>query len=164
MDRSRWNLVSTNLTEIIDKLHFGSSRTTWTTATYNVHTLTVWSTFESRKGLRKNIVQWYEHIILYYIMYYIKFLYLSTKSWRCIGEQRYSSTHSDLGTTSRWVVSFTHRPLYPQEKSPWYPLDSRLLYILYYIMHLQINTGGSFQGAMHPLRETDHSPPSKRRR
>jgi hypothetical protein len=24
------------------------------------------------------------------------------------------------------VVSFTHRPLYPQGKSPWYPLDRRL--------------------------------------
>jgi hypothetical protein len=24
------------------------------------------------------------------------------------------------------VVSFTHRPLYPQEKSPWYPLGRRL--------------------------------------
>jgi hypothetical protein len=29
----------------------------------------------------------------------------------------------DLGTR---VVSFTHRPLYPQGKSPWYPLDRRL--------------------------------------
>jgi hypothetical protein len=25
-----------------------------------------------------------------------------------------------------WVVSFTPRPLYPQEKSTWYPLDRRL--------------------------------------
>jgi len=25
-----------------------------------------------------------------------------------------------------WVVSFTPRPLYPQGKGPWYPLDSRL--------------------------------------
>jgi len=24
------------------------------------------------------------------------------------------------------VVSFTPQPLYPQEKSPWYPLDRRL--------------------------------------
>jgi hypothetical protein len=24
------------------------------------------------------------------------------------------------------VVSFTNRPLYPQGKSPWYPLDRRL--------------------------------------
>jgi len=36
---------------------------------------------------------------------------------------RYSSTHSWL---RRWVVSFTPRPLYPQGKSPWYPLDRRL--------------------------------------
>jgi hypothetical protein len=32
----------------------------------------------------------------------------------------------DLGTRCRWVISFTPRPLYPQGKSPWYPLDRRL--------------------------------------
>jgi hypothetical protein len=32
----------------------------------------------------------------------------------------------DLGTRWRLVVSFTPRPLYPQGKSPWYPLDKRL--------------------------------------
>jgi hypothetical protein len=32
----------------------------------------------------------------------------------------------DLGTRWRWVVSFTPRPLYPQGKSPSYPLDRRL--------------------------------------
>jgi hypothetical protein len=32
----------------------------------------------------------------------------------------------DLGTRWRWVVSFAPRPLYPQGKSPWYPLDRRL--------------------------------------
>jgi hypothetical protein len=32
----------------------------------------------------------------------------------------------DLGTSWRWVVSFTSRPLYPLEKGPWYPLDKRL--------------------------------------
>jgi hypothetical protein len=32
----------------------------------------------------------------------------------------------DLGTKWRWVVSFTPRPLYSQEKSPWYPLDKKL--------------------------------------
>jgi len=32
----------------------------------------------------------------------------------------------DLGTRWRWAVSFTFRPLYPQRKSPWYPLDRRL--------------------------------------
>jgi hypothetical protein len=31
----------------------------------------------------------------------------------------------DLGTRRRWVVSFTPRPLYPQGKCPWYPLDRR---------------------------------------
>jgi hypothetical protein len=32
----------------------------------------------------------------------------------------------DLGTRWRWVVSFTPLPLYPQGKSPFYPLDRRL--------------------------------------
>jgi hypothetical protein len=32
----------------------------------------------------------------------------------------------DFGTKLMWVVSFTHRPLYHQGKSPWYPLDKRL--------------------------------------
>jgi hypothetical protein len=31
-----------------------------------------------------------------------------------------------LSTRWKWVVSFTPRPLYPQGKSPWYPLDRRL--------------------------------------
>jgi hypothetical protein len=31
-----------------------------------------------------------------------------------------------LGTRWRWAVSFTPRPLYPQGKSPWCPLDRRL--------------------------------------
>jgi hypothetical protein len=32
----------------------------------------------------------------------------------------------DLSTRWRWVVSFTPRPLYPQGKSPWYPLVMQL--------------------------------------
>jgi hypothetical protein len=32
----------------------------------------------------------------------------------------------DLGTRQRWVVSFTSWSLYPQGKSPSYPLDRRL--------------------------------------
>jgi hypothetical protein len=32
----------------------------------------------------------------------------------------------DLGTSWRWVVSFTPRPLYPPGKSPWYPLGMSL--------------------------------------
>jgi hypothetical protein len=32
----------------------------------------------------------------------------------------------DLATRWRWVVSFVPQPLYPQGKSPWYPLDRRL--------------------------------------
>jgi len=32
----------------------------------------------------------------------------------------------DVGTRWRWVLSFTHQPLYTREKAPWYPLDRRL--------------------------------------
>jgi hypothetical protein len=32
----------------------------------------------------------------------------------------------DLGTIWMWVISFTPRPLYPQEKSLWYASDRRL--------------------------------------
>jgi hypothetical protein len=32
----------------------------------------------------------------------------------------------DLGTRWKWVVGYTPRPLYPQGKSPWYPLDRKL--------------------------------------
>jgi hypothetical protein len=32
----------------------------------------------------------------------------------------------DLGTRWRWVFSFKTRPLYPQGKSPRYPMDERL--------------------------------------
>jgi hypothetical protein len=32
----------------------------------------------------------------------------------------------DLGTSWRWMVSFTPRPLYPLENCPRYPLDRRL--------------------------------------
>jgi hypothetical protein len=32
----------------------------------------------------------------------------------------------DLATRWRWVVSFTPLPLYPQGRSPWYTLDSRV--------------------------------------
>jgi hypothetical protein len=33
----------------------------------------------------------------------------------------------DLRIRRRWVVSFTPQPLYPRGKSPWYPLDRRLV-------------------------------------
>jgi len=32
----------------------------------------------------------------------------------------------NAGTTEGWVIDLTSRPLYPQEKSPQYPLDRRL--------------------------------------
>jgi hypothetical protein len=50
---------------------------------------------------------------------------LSTTPWRRIGEWMYNSFF-DLSTRWRWVVNFTSRPLYPQGKSPWYPLNRRL--------------------------------------
>jgi hypothetical protein len=43
-----------------------------------------------------------------------------------MGKWMYKSTLSDLGTSWRWVVSFTPLPLYPRWKSPRYPLDRRL--------------------------------------
>jgi hypothetical protein len=42
-----------------------------------------------------------------------------------LGEWMYSSFF-DLGTRCGWVVSFTPQLLYPQGKSPWYPLGRRL--------------------------------------
>jgi hypothetical protein len=45
--------------------------------------------------------------------------WISTIPWRHMGEWRYSSTFLDLGTRWRWVVSFTHLPLYPRgERAP----------------------------------------------
>jgi hypothetical protein len=42
------------------------------------------------------------------------------------GVEIYLQAFFDLGTRWRWVASFTPRPLYPQKKSPWYPLDRKL--------------------------------------
>jgi hypothetical protein len=39
------------------------------------------------------------------------------------GVEVYLHSFFNLGTRWRWVVSFTPRPLYPQGKSPWYPLN-----------------------------------------
>jgi hypothetical protein len=47
---------------------------------------------------------------------------LSTMPWRRMDDPRFL----DLGTSWRWVVSFTPRLLYPQWKSPQYPLHRRL--------------------------------------
>jgi hypothetical protein len=46
--------------------------------------------------------------------------------WRRMGSGCIDSHFLDLGTSWRWVVNFTPRPLYPQGKSPQYPLDRRL--------------------------------------
>jgi hypothetical protein len=51
---------------------------------------------------------------------------LSTTPWRRMGSGLIDPHFLDLGTSCRWVVSFTPRPLYPQEKSPRYLLDRRL--------------------------------------
>jgi hypothetical protein len=39
---------------------------------------------------------------------------------------KYSSTILKLGSRWMWVVSFTHRPLYPRGKGPQYSLDRRV--------------------------------------
>jgi hypothetical protein len=39
------------------------------------------------------------------------------------GMEVWLNTFFDHGTRWRWMVSFTSRPLYPQGKSPYYPLD-----------------------------------------
>jgi hypothetical protein len=51
---------------------------------------------------------------------------LSTMPWRRMGCGCIDPHFLDLGTSWRWVVSFTPRPLYPQGNSPRYPLDRRL--------------------------------------
>jgi hypothetical protein len=57
--------------------------------------------------------------------------YVKVHSWArrhedVLGEWRYSSVHSWRRHYMRWVVCFTSRPLYPQGKSSWCPLDKRL--------------------------------------
>jgi hypothetical protein len=42
------------------------------------------------------------------------------------GVEVYFHSFFDLGTRWRRVVRFTPRPLYPQGKTPWYPVDKRL--------------------------------------
>jgi hypothetical protein len=51
----------------------------------------------------------------------------------------------DLGTRWRWVISFTPPPLYPQGKSPWYPLDRRM--------------GGLQSRSVHRRKEKNSEPP-----
>jgi hypothetical protein len=46
--------------------------------------------------------------------------------WRRMGSGRIDPRFLDLGTSWRWVVSFTPRPLYPRGKSPRYPFERRL--------------------------------------
>jgi hypothetical protein len=43
-----------------------------------------------------------------------------------LGSGGIAPTILELGTRWRWVISFTPRPLYPQGRSPWYPLDRML--------------------------------------
>jgi len=42
---------------------------------------------------------------------------------KTLREWRYSSTHFNLGTIWRWVVSLMPWLLYPQRKRPWYSLN-----------------------------------------
>jgi hypothetical protein len=42
------------------------------------------------------------------------------------GSEGIASGILEVGTRWRWVFNFTLRPLYPQIKSPWYPLHRRL--------------------------------------
>jgi hypothetical protein len=50
----------------------------------------------------------------------------SSVSVAYVGVDVYVPHFLDLGTSWRWVVSFTPQPLYPRGKSPRYPLDRRL--------------------------------------
>jgi hypothetical protein len=52
--------------------------------------------------------------------------WLSTTPWKCMGSGGIAPHILNLGTTWRWVASFTLQLLYPQRKSPQYPLDRRL--------------------------------------
>jgi hypothetical protein len=52
------------------------------------------------------------------------FFKLSTRPWRRTGGVEVQLF--DLGTRWMWLVGFTLRPLYPQRKSPYYPLHRRL--------------------------------------
>jgi hypothetical protein len=51
---------------------------------------------------------------------------LSTTPWRRMGEWYIDSQFLDLGTSWRWVVSFTPLPLYSYGKSPRYLLVRKL--------------------------------------
>jgi hypothetical protein len=63
-------------------------------------------------------------------------LMVKTKSSLCLTKHHAMKTYwgsggiapriVDFGTRWRWVVSFTHRPLYPQGKNRRHPLDRRL--------------------------------------
>jgi hypothetical protein len=55
-----------------------------------------------------------------------KHLSLCLTPWRRMAGEFRDPHFLDLGTSRRWVISFTLRPLYPREKSPPYPLDRRL--------------------------------------
>jgi hypothetical protein len=59
----------------------------------------------------------------------VKSQYLTNWAVRCDGvwgSGCIDPYYLDLGTSWRWVVSFTPQLLYHQKKSPWYPLDRRL--------------------------------------
>jgi hypothetical protein len=57
----------------------------------------------------------------------LRFFFRTPRHEDILGEWRYSSTHSLTSALDggEWSAS-RPRPLYPQGKSPWYPLDRRL--------------------------------------
>jgi hypothetical protein len=52
---------------------------------------------------------------------------LTVTWWKLNQHQPKLHSFFDLGTRWRWVVSFMPRPLYPQGKSPCYPLDRSII-------------------------------------
>jgi len=48
------------------------------------------------------------------------------KKQRHMGEWRYSSTHFDLSTRWRWVVSFMLQQLHLQRKSPQFTMERKV--------------------------------------
>jgi hypothetical protein len=51
------------------------------------------------------------------------FLFWAPRHEGVLGSGSIAPRILDLCGRWRWVVNFTYRPLYPQGKSPWYPLD-----------------------------------------
>jgi hypothetical protein len=72
---------------------------------------------------KKEIIEKVKVNLLVYFLFFLTKHHDMKTSWGSGGKNLHIL---DLGTRWRWVVSFTPRPLYPQGKSPWHPLDRRL--------------------------------------